>query len=408
MAELGEFLKRLADGQIPSGAPPECEVGAELAQLRDYLSEISHFTRAMADGDLSAKLLVRGSLAGTLKGLHANLRHLSWQTQEIAAGDFSQRVDFLGDFSVAFNHMVEALAQARAELTAKNAELTTTLQDLKVAQARILQQEKMASVGQLAAGVAHEINNPMGFIISNLGTLRNYSNAFNEYVQAADRVLPNCLEQDRASMQALAGQLDLPFLLEDTPTLIDESLKGAERVKAIVQSLRNFSAVDQVGAQAININDCLDSTIDVAWNELKDKAKVVRSYSPLPAIQGRTQEIGQVFLNLLRNAVQAFSAPGTILIKTSHDKDTVSVVITDNGCGIPPEVIGRIFEPFYTTRPPGQGTGLGLSSCYDIINKHGGSIEVASVLGKGTKFTIRLPLTTTNPPPDLPGEQEKK
>jgi two-component system NtrC family sensor kinase len=397
MAELAEFLKRLADGQIPSEAPPECEVQEELAQLRDYLSEISHFTRSMADGDLSAKLLLRGSLAGALKGLHANLRHLSWQTQEIAAGDFSQRVDFLGDFSVAFNHMVQALAQAREELTAKNTELTTTLQELKVAQAKILQQEKMASVGQLAAGVAHEINNPMGFIISNLGTLRNYSNAFNEYVQATDdQLLPNCGEEVRSSIKALQERLDLPFLLEDTPILIDESLKGAERVKAIVQSLRSFSAVDQVGTQPININDCLDSTIDVAWNELKDKAKLVRSYTPVPAIQGRTQEIGQVFLNLLRNATQAFSGPGTILIKTSHDNDVVTVVITDNGCGIPAEVIGRIFEPFYTTRPPGHGTGLGLSTCYDTINKHGGTIEVASIVGKGTKFTIRLPVGAAN------------
>jgi len=396
VAELADFLKCLADGQIPSEAPAECEVREELAQLLGYLGEISRFARSMADGDLSAKLLVRGSLAGALKGLHANLRHLTWQTQEVAAGDFTQRVDFLGDFSIAFNRMVEALAQAREELTTRNAELTTALQDLKVAQAKILQQEKMASVGQLAAGVAHEINNPMGFVISNLGTLRNYSDAFNEYVLATAPILLGCSEVDRTRLEALQERLDLPFLLEDAPILISESLKGAERVKSIVQSLRSFSAVDQVGTQPININDCLDSTIDVAWNELKDKAKLVRSYATLPTIQGRTQEIGQVFLNLLRNAIQSFSGSGTILLKTSHDNGMVTVSITDNGCGIRPEVISRVFEPFYTTRPPGHGVGLGLSMCYDIINKHGGTIEVASVVGKGTKFTIRLPVGTTN------------
>jgi len=392
VAELDEFLRRLAEGQIPSEVPAGCEAREALTLLLGYLGELSRFTRAMADGDLSAKLLVRGPIAGALKGLHANLRHLSWQTQEVAAGDFSQRVDFLGDFSVAFNSMVEALAQAREELTSKNAELTATLQDLKIAQAKILQQEKMASVGQLAAGVAHEINNPMGFIISNLGSLRNYSDAFAEYVQATDLALPDCAEPARNRLKALQDSLDLPFLLEDTPILIDESLKGAERVKTIVQSLRSFSAVDQVGTQPINLNDCLDATIDVVWNEIKDKAKVVRSYGELPTIQGRTQELGQVFLNLLRNAVQSFAETGTILLKTSHDNGTVSVVITDNGCGIPPENIGRIFEPFYTTREPGHGTGLGLSTCYDVITKHGGSIEVASVPGKGTKFTIRLPV----------------
>jgi len=395
MAELAEYLTRLADGQIPSEAPPECEVRDELTQLVAYLGELSRFTRSMADGNLSATVRLRGSLAGALKGLHANLRHLTWQTQEVAAGDFTQRVDFLGDFSVAFNRMVEALAHARDELTAKNAELTKTLQDLKAAQSQLLQQEKMASVGQLAAGVAHEINNPMGFIISNLGTLRNYGEALKEYVQAAELALTGCGEEDRAKMNALEDKLDLSFLLDDTPSLIKESLDGAERVKAIVQSLRNFSAVDQVGAQPININDCLDSTINVAWNELKDKAEIVRSYGTLPPVQGRTEELGQVFLNILRNAVQAFAEHGIIHLKTSHDKSTVTIVITDNGCGIPPEVIGRIFDPFFTTRPPGQGTGLGLSACYDIVKKCGGSIEVASVVGKGTKFTIRLPVGGT-------------
>jgi two-component system NtrC family sensor kinase len=392
MAELAEYLKRLADGQIPSEAPPECEVREELSQLVAYLGEISHFTRSMADGDLSATLLLRGSLAGALKGLHANLRHLTWQTQKVAAGDFTQRVDFLGEFSGAFNHMVEALAKARDDLTSKNTELEKVLADLKATQSQLLQQEKMASVGQLAAGVAHEINNPMGFIISNLGTMGKYGEALKEYLQATDVMLASCSETDRTKMKALQDKLDLSFLMEDMPTLIKESRDGAERVRIIVQSLRNFSAVDQEGAQSIDINDYLDSTVNVAWNELKDKAEVVRSYGVLPTILGRTQEIGQVFLNILRNAVQAIAEKGIIHLKTSYDNGVVTIAITDNGCGIPPEVIGRIFEPFYTTRPPGHGTGLGLSTSYDIVKKHGGTIDVMSTVGKGTKFTIRLPV----------------
>ncbi len=392
MGELSEYLKRLADGQIPSEAPPESEVREELSQLVAYLGEISHFTRSMADGDLSATLHLRGSLAGALKGLHANLRHLTWQTQEVAAGDFTQRVDFLGEFSGAFNHMVEALAKARDDLTSKNTELEKALADLKATQSQLLQQEKMASVGQLAAGVAHEINNPMGFIISNLGTLNNYGEALKEYLQATNGLLANCGEADRTKMEVLQKKLDLSFIMEDMPSLIKESRDGAERVRIIVQSLRNFSAVDQEGTQSININDYLDSTVNVAWNELKDKAEVVRSYGVLPTILGRTQEIGQVFLNILRNAAQAIAERGIIHLKTSHDNGMVTIVITDNGCGIPPEVIDRIFEPFFTTHPPGQGTGLGLSTSYDIVKKHGGTIDVTSTVGKGTKFTIRLPV----------------
>jgi signal transduction histidine kinase len=392
MAELAEYLKRLADGQIPSEPPPECEVREELAQLVSHLGEITQFARAMAAGDLSANLHRRGTLAGALKGLHANLRHLTWQTQEVAAGDFTQRVDFLGDFSVAFNRMVESLAQARDELTAKNVELTNTLQDLKSAQSQLLQQEKMTSIGQLAAGVAHEINNPMGFIISNLGSLRNYTETLTGYVAATQEVLTRCAELDQSRMKSLYNTLDLPFIVEDAPSLIKESLDGAQRVKSIVQSLRSFSEADHGGVQAVNINDCLDNTINVAWNELKDKAKIVRSYATLPAIQGQSQELGQVFLNILRNAVQAFVEPGTIHIKTCLDKGMISIAITDSGCGIPKEIIGRVFDPFFTTRPPGQGTGLGLSTCYDVVKKHGGSIAVLSVVGKGSRFTIHLPV----------------
>ena len=392
MAELAEYLKQLADGQIPSEPPPECAAREELIHLVGHLDELSHFARAMAAGDLSATLHRRGTLAGALKGLHANLRHLTWQTQEVAAGDFTQRVDFLGDFSVSFNRMVQALAQARDELTAKNAELTKTLQDLKAAQSQLLQQEKMTSIGQLAAGVAHEINNPMGFIISNLASLRNSSAALAQYVQASEAVLAGCDQENRSKMKSLHDSLDLAFIMEDTPMLIKESLDGAERVKSIVQSLRSFAEVDHVGVQPININDCLDNTVNVAWNELKDKANIVRSYAELPLVQGQSQELGQVFLNILRNAVQAFAERGSIHLKTSHENGIVHIAITDNGCGIPPEIIARVFDPFFTTRPPGQGTGLGLSTCYDTIKKHGGSIDVASVVGKGTRLTIRLPV----------------
>jgi two-component system NtrC family sensor kinase len=393
MTELADVLKRLAAGQIPAEPPSDGECREELQQLIGFLSELSRFARAMAAGDLSATLRQGGPLAGALKGLHANLRHLTWQTQEVAAGDFTQRVDFLGDFSVAFNRMVESLAQARDNLTEKNRQLAAAYDELKAAQSQLLQKEKMASVGQLAAGVAHEINNPMGFIISNIGSLREYGEALKEYVLAADVVLAaGCSEADRAKMQALQDRLDISFILEDTPSLIKESLDGAGRVRTIVQNLKSFSNVDQAEVQQININDCLESTVSIAWNELKAKADVVRSYGDVPLIECRPQELGQVFLNILRNAAQAIKDRGTIRLTTGREDGVVVVAISDNGCGIPPEIVGRIFEPFFTTRPVGQGTGLGLSICYDIVKKHGGAIEVTSTVDSGTTFTIRLPI----------------
>lgn len=392
MTELANYLKRLADGQVPSEAPPPDECQEELQRLVNSLSEVTRFTRAMAAGDLSATLRQGGPLAGALKGLHANLRHLSWQTQEVAAGDFSQRVDFLGDFSKAFNHMVESLAEARDNLTEKNRQLAVAFEDLKATQSQLLQQEKMASVGQLAAGVAHEINNPMGFIISNIGTFGKYSGALAEYIQQTDVLLAQGDTEDVAKLKALKKKLDISFIIEDLPSMIKESLDGAERVRTIVQNLKRFSNVDEAEVQQLNVNDILEGTVSIAWNDLNAKADVVRSYGELPLIECRPQDLGQVFLNILKNAAQAIPDRGIIHLKTSCGNDMVTVAISDNGCGIPPEILGRIFDPFFTTRPVGHGTGLGLSVCYDIIKKSGGTIEAASVVGKRTTITIHLPI----------------
>lgn len=392
MTELASYLKRLADGQIPTEAPPEGECQEELQKLVASLSEVTRFTKAMAAGDLSATLRQGGPLAGAMKGLHANLRHLSWQAQKVAGGDFSQRVDFLGDFSVAFNHMVESLAQARDNLTEKNRQLAVAYEDLKATQSQLLQQEKMASVGQLAAGVAHEINNPMGFIISNISTFGKYSGVLEEYIRQTDALVTEANTEALDRLKALKETLDISFILEDLATMVRESLDGAERVRTIVQSLKRFSNVDEAEVQHVNVNDILESTLSIAWNDLSAKAEIVRSFGDLPLIECRPQDLGQVFLNVLKNAAQAIPEHGIIHLKTGFANDTVTIAISDNGCGIPPDVIDRIFDPFFTTRPVGHGVGLGLSVCYDIIKKSGGTIEAASVVGKRTIFTIRLPV----------------
>ena len=402
MTTLPTLLQSLAAGDVPASVPADCEYGEQVRQLIDYLADLSRFTRAMSAGDLSATIQRRGALAGALKALHANLRHLTWQTQQIADGDFSQRVEFLGEFSVAFNSMVASLAQARNELVVKNRQLGAAYENLKAAEAQLLEKEKMASIGQLAAGIAHEINNPMGFVMSNLGSLRAYGETMAEYVRGVDQLMANAREPTKAALTELRTRLDMDFLLEDIPTLVSESLTGGKRVRDIVQSLKSFSHVDEAEVQSTDLNQCLDSTLAAAGNILTAKAMVQRDFGALPAIECRPHLLSQLFLNLLMNAAQAISGQGEIRVQTRRDGDAVVITITDTGCGIPPEIVGRIFEPFFTTRPVGQGTGLGLAMAYDIVKKHDGSIEVASTVGKGTTFTIRLPIKSSAKQADQP------
>jgi signal transduction histidine kinase len=187
----------------------------------------------------------------------------------------------------------------------------------------------------------------------------------------------------------------MDFLLEDIPNLVTESVTGGKRVRDIVQSLKSFSHVDEAEVQQSDINQCIENTLAAIENTLKSKATVQRDFGELPAIECRPHLLSQLFLNLLTNAVQAISGQGEIRIQTRRDGETVVITVADTGCGIPPEIVGRVFEPFFTTRPVGQGTGLGLAMAYDIVKQHDGSIEVASTVGSGTTFTIRLPIKAT-------------
>lgn len=266
-------------------------------------------------------------------------------------------------------------------------ELNAAYEQLKQTHMQLLQQEKLASIGQLAAGVAHEINNPMGFITSNLSTMKKYADRLSQYIDRCDEMLRNNQE-----LSQLRRALKIDHVLDDIPKLLAESTDGAERVRTIVQNLKSFSRVDQSEILMANLNDCLESTLTIAWNELKYTCTVEREYDPeLPPIPCHPQQLNQVFLNLLVNAAHAIEKSGVISVRTWHDDDRVHVSVSDTGKGIPPEIINRIFEPFFTTKEPGKGTGLGLSISYDIVTKHGGTIEVESTPGVGTTFTIHLP-----------------
>jgi two-component system, NtrC family, sensor kinase len=279
------------------------------------------------------------------------------------------------------------------KLEQTNREIEKAYSELKMTQAKILQQEKMASIGQLAAGVAHEINNPMGFIASNLGTLNKYLDKISGYIQVLAEVCRELREPAATERLAQARNLfKIDYVLDDIKKLIVESLDGTDRVKAIVQNLKSFSRVDQTEMTTADINECIETTLNIVWNELKYKATVKKEYGAPPKVRCYAQQINQVFMNLLVNAGQAIETGGVITIKTWEGENSVFASVSDTGSGIPEANLSRIFEPFFTTKDVGKGTGLGLSIAYDIIKKHHGEIAVRSEVGKGTTFTVRLPV----------------
>ncbi len=269
--------------------------------------------------------------------------------------------------------------------------------------AQLLQNEKMASIGQLSAGIAHEINNPMGFINSNLGTLEKYVDKFERYITTLEPLVQNCCtEQQQQAVQALRKELKLEYVLRDIRQLLEESSDGAGRVMRIVQDLKTFSRSDTAQIARAELHQCIDSTINIIWNQIKYVAELKKEYGDLPKVPCNVQQVNQVFMNLLVNACHAIQEKqadelGTITVRTWADSDNAYIAIADTGCGVPDEVRHRIFEPFYTTKEVGKGTGLGLSISHEIIKKHGGELTVESEVGKGTTFTIRLPLTPPVP-----------
>jgi signal transduction histidine kinase len=294
-------------------------------------------------------------------------------------------------------HSLELMSK---ELTERNSELHDQLSEqqqlirkLEDTKLQLLQADKMASIGQLAAGVAHEINNPVGYISSNLGSLKQYLNdllkVMDVYEQSEAAIVGN---SQRQAIAAIKKQVDLEFLRKDLQELLDESEEGVSRVKKIVQDLKEFSHVDEAKWQWADLHKGIESTLNIVSNEIKYKAEVVKDYGEIPQIECIVSQLNQVFMNLLVNAAHAIEQQGTITIRTGAEQDGVWIEIEDSGKGMDAETQRRIFEPFFTTKPVGKGTGLGLSLSYGIIQKHNGEISVNSEVGKGTIFNIWLPV----------------
>jgi signal transduction histidine kinase len=276
------------------------------------------------------------------------------------------------------------------QLRTAHEDLQAAYRELQATQMQLIQREKMASVGQLVAGVAHELNNPIGFVYSNVTTLEDFVRRLRAMLEAY-RAAP-LPEADRARLQAEWDTRKLDYALKYLDSMIQGIREGAERARKIVRDLRVFARTQDEVWQSVDIHEEIESSLTLLNHLLKDRVEVHRKYGDLPEVECIRSQMDQVFLNLLANAAQAIAGPGAITIETRQEGAAAVIAIADTGPGIPPEVMGRLFDPFFTTKPVGEGTGLGLSISYEILKKHGGEIRAESPPGGGAIFTVRIPL----------------
>jgi len=294
------------------------------------------------------------------------------------------------------DRLEEAVGERTRELSDANAALQAQIDERKRLEAQLVQSEKLVSIGQLAAGVAHEINNPIGYVFSNFGTLEGYLESLFRMFDACEAAAAQTPAVAQR-LRALADELQLEYLKEDVPSLMRESKEGIRRVRQIVSDLKDFSHVDhQQTWQHADIERGIDSTLNIVASELRFKADVVKEYGGVGSVECLPLEINQVVMNLVVNAAHAIDPEraecGRIVVRTGIGEGEVWIEVADNGSGIPKDVLPRIFDPFYTTKPVGKGTGLGLSLSYGIVHKHGGRITVDTEVGRGTTFRVMLPL----------------
>ena len=270
--------------------------------------------------------------------------------------------------------------------------LRWSYETLRRTQSQLIQSEKMASLGQLVAGVAHEINNPVNFIKSNIQPLKEYMSGFKKLILRIDQAKERLPEEDRLAYETIFEEEDIGYAIEDSDKLVSSFEDGSTRIAKIVADLRQYSRVDKEYRSPFDIHEAIESSLTLLHNRYKKHVTVHKEYGEIPKVVCSPGQMSQVFLNLLSNAEEAIEGDGNVWIRTYQEKDRVVIRILDDGKGIPAERLSKVFDPFFTTKPVGKGTGLGLSIAYGIIEQHGGTITVESEERKGATFTVTLPI----------------
>lgn len=367
-----------ADGTWVMGdIPPLAGAGVKLPLQHD-LETVAYLEAGAPENDAAgARIRAVAEVLGVLMQTGARYLMASRLHQEVVNSDYEE---------LQSKHAALAVSEARYRELAGSLEqkVSEQVQTIATAHRQLYHAEKLASVGQLAAGVAHEINNPIGFIRSNLGMAQTYV----QKLQGVAGVVKSSTDMNVSNVWETA---EIDFVLQDFSALLGESMDGADRVARIVSDLKDFSRVDQAKEGMVDVNECIRSACNVAAGQISGRATLGLELADLPALHGNAGHLSQVFLNLLLNAVQSIGQRGEIMISSGVSEGRIVIRISDTGCGIPPDVLPRIFDPFYTTRSVGSGTGLGLTVSRDIITAHGGSMEVSSELNRGTTFAIYLP-----------------
>lgn len=370
-------------------------LGASKSQAKAVLKNVNYaFISVVGAVVVLLILTIVVTSSWVLKPLYELVDALqSFESQEQAVTIPVKNDTEIGLLTESFNEMSKKIWQARAELRNKITELESANRELKETQTKLVHSAKMVSLGQLVAGVAHELNNPIGFIYSNMTHLKDYSEKLISLAETA--------EKEPSKLNALKEEYEFDYIVKDLPKLVASCQDGARRTRDIVLGLRNFSRLEEAKLQEVDVHQSLDTTLNLLQGEIKNRIEVHRQYEPIPMIHCYASQINQVFMNILSNAVQAIDGVGHIWISTSALKDYkgakdrrgwVQVSIQDSGKGMSAETLEKIFDPFFTTKSVGQGTGLGLSISYGIIQNHGGEIQVRSEKGVGTEFIVIIPV----------------